>query len=311
MLMDFLSFFIFITFCLCCKNESNNYKTEYNKIKLRYQPYENYTEHSAEHIFALATNAYAIIFYDIKALSLKVKENYDDCESKIKEEEDKKKDEQNKSYINDLNNTRNAISSIYNKIKDLNTTLYNKTFLKQEHGNSENNCIKGQYSGLIDGTSKTGFVTRKVYARLDGVSPFIFNFANADIYIGNFDYGGIMIGLCEMNITSNTQTSKIDEDKNLVCDVVSFTGINIAYFGDNCYHVDYFVKSQYTRTGRSCLSKYELYLINLEKSTEMMTLKLGLESDPFFQESINKDKTYMFCGSILNNMTLLDFKNIR
>ena len=67
--------------------------------------------------------------------------------------------------INDLNNTRNAISSIYNKIKDLNTTLYNKTFLKQEHGNSENNCIKGQYSGLINGISKTGFVTRKVYAQ--------------------------------------------------------------------------------------------------------------------------------------------------
>ena len=102
------------------------------------------------------------------------------------------------------------------------------------------------------------------------IQAFFIDRTELDIQIGNFNYGEIGLGFGFKN-------------KN---ECTNFTGINIVYFGDNCYHLDYYVNGEYEVTGRSCLSMYELYHITIKKEHNQMLIKLHLDNEPFIKRSI-------------------------
>ena len=123
----------------------------------------------------------------------------------------------------------------------------------------------------------------------DNIQTFFIARTELDLQIGNFNYGGGReLGFGFKN---------------------KYAGINIVYFGDNCYHLDYYVNGKYEVTGRSCLSMYELYHITIKKEHNQMLIKLHLDNEPFFKRSIFflEGKSF-FCGFIMNDLTILKIK---
>ena len=198
-----------------------------------------------------------------------------------------------------------TITTIDNAKTGLNSK---KTILESNHNDKQtcmsvnqlvagNHCYNKQYKGYLPSKkSDDVMITRHVDAKLDTIAPFILtddkfssSFNTAEIYIGHFYYGGISIGVCE--------------HEN--CESSIFNGINIAYFGDNCYHVDYFIINEYIGTKRTCLSKYELY--HLYFKIEGSTFSIGLEKEvpDYYFYSAKVDNHVSICGSLLNKMTTL------
>ena len=130
--------------------------------------------------------------------------------------------------------------------------------------------------------------------------PFIVKYAFAtaslDIKLWDINYAPISIGVCQMS-------SQNCIDKS----TYNFTGIQIAFFGDNCYHVDFFIEGNYNSTSRSCLSKYELYKLSLKVDGNELTMKLHLEDWNFFSEKLI-GQSYYFCGGLMDKRVILSAK---
>ena len=130
--------------------------------------------------------------------------------------------------------------------------------------------------------------------------PFIvkyaFTTASLDIKLWDINYAPISIGVCQMS-----SPNCIDKS------TYNFTGIQIAFFGDNCYHVDFFIEGNYNSTSRSCLSKYELYKLSLKVDGNELTMKLHLEDWNFFSEKLI-GQSYYFCGGLMDKRVILSAK---
>lgn len=130
--------------------------------------------------------------------------------------------------------------------------------------------------------------------------PFIvkdaFTTASLDIKLWDINYAPISIGVCQMS-----SPNCIDKS------TYNFTGIQIAFFGDNCYHVDLFIEGNYNSTSRSCLSKYELYKLSLKVDGNELTMKLHLEDWNFFSEKLI-GQSYYFCGGLMDKRVILSAK---
>ena len=130
--------------------------------------------------------------------------------------------------------------------------------------------------------------------------PFIVNYAfttaSLDIKLWDINYAPISIGVCQMS-----SPNCIDKS------TYNFTGIQIAFFGDNCYHVDFFIEGNYNSTSRSCLSKYELYKLSLKVDGNELTMKLHLEDWNFFSEKLI-GQSYYFCGGLMDKRVILSAK---
>ena len=130
--------------------------------------------------------------------------------------------------------------------------------------------------------------------------PFIvkdaFTTASLDIKLWDINYAPISIGVCQMS-----SPNCIDKS------TYNFTGIQIAFFGDNCYHVDFFIEGNYNSTPRSCLSKYELYKLSLKVDGNELTMKLHLEDWNFFSEKLI-GQSYYFCGGLMDKRVILSAK---
>ena len=120
--------------------------------------------------------------------------------------------------------------------------------------------------------------------------------ASLDIKLWDINYAPISIGVCQMS-----SPNCIDKS------TYNFTGIQIAFFGDNCYHVDFFIEGNYNSTSRSCLSKYELYKLSLKVDGNELTMKLHLDDWNFFSEKLI-GQSYYFCGGLMDKRVILSAK---
>lgn len=119
--------------------------------------------------------------------------------------------------------------------------------------------------------------------------------ASLDIKLWDINYAPISLGICQVS----SVTCSVNNTYN-------FTGIQIAYFGDNCYHIDFFNLGNYTSTSRSCLSKYELYKMKFTLNTNVLTMKLHLEDWNFFSENLlGSPYHYYFCGGLMDTRVFL------
>ena len=137
--------------------------------------------------------------------------------------------------------------------------------------------------------------TTNVYF-LPFIVKFAFTTASLDIKLWDINYAPISIGVCQMS-----SPNCIDKS------TYNFTGIQIAFFGDNCYHVDFFIEGNYNSTSRSCLSKYELYKLLLKVDGNELTMKLHLEDWNFFSEKLI-GQSYYFCGGLMDKRVILSAK---
>lgn len=137
--------------------------------------------------------------------------------------------------------------------------------------------------------------TTNVYF-LPFIVKYAFTTASLDIKLWDINYAPISIGVCQMS-----SPNCIDKS------TYNFTGIQIAFFGDNCYHVDFFIEGNYNSTSRSCLSKYELYKLSLKVDGNELTMKLHLEDWNFFSEKLI-GQSYYFCGGLMDKRVILSAK---
>ena len=137
--------------------------------------------------------------------------------------------------------------------------------------------------------------TTNVYF-LPFIVKYAFTTASLDIKLWDINYAPISIGVCQMS-----SLNCIDKS------TYNFTGIQIAFFGDNCYHVDFFIEGNYNSTSRSCLSKYELYKLSLKVDGNELTMKLHLEDWNFFSEKLI-GQSYYFCGGLMDKRVILSAK---
>ena len=291
----FISFTLFtIIISDCSSNDTTQLSNEYDAIFSIYKSYEGYENYSPEFFELLARNFFNIMYYSLNPLISTAESIIKDCDNRIQQ------DSGNASSYNKIKtNANNIKTQINNKITTLKNNQINKQELPSTYIKELLNCYNEQYKGYIKSVIEQSplFVTRETPSVINSFAPFIITgWTKVEIYIGQFDYGGITLGFCEYSNCTNTK----------------FSGINIAYFGENCYHIDYFVDNEYTITGRSCLSKYELYHLYLfydKSSINIGTYKEVTNNHfYFFTQSTSGDRA--FCGSILNEKTVLRINNL-
>ena len=251
-----------------------------------------------------------------------IKQIYDDLASQFKSIKDRNFSINNETdylYLASnkfeaLENNVSDYANLYPKLKDPNfsSLLTQIEEQKQPRGNFSSSyttsllCNTNVNYSYYDSISSTA-TSFDIKIRLKNSNtpnvyflPFIvkdaFTTASLDIKLWDINYAPISIGVCQMSSPNCI-------DKN----TYNFTGIQIAFFGDNCYHVDFFIEGNYNSTSRSCLSKYELYKLSLKVDGNELTMKLHLEDWNFFSEKLI-GQSYYFCGGLMDKRVILSAK---
>ena len=287
--IQLLFFLIQFLFSLQCSNKTSVFENRYNEIEGLYKTkYDSMDQLSIDFFETLATNYFQLVYDQMLILYNEVNSNYQSCINKKDEAGDDDTKKYYNSMLSELEDFKNKMSTYLSNFYDKYVYKQNVSLLKA----TNIFCLGGNYTTY--NINKTTFVTRIVPLNISVNNTFILNFSSANVTIGNLDFGGITIGICTIPSTNS-------------CTPSSFTGINIAYFGDNCYHVDYFVDNVYTNTGRSCLSKYELYSIRIDLINNELAMKLKNEEDYFFNKTVGGTGIHKLCGALLNQITVLRF----
>lgn len=185
-------------------------------------------------------------------------------------------------YLNNLTEPLKSISAQVQQLskkslKLFNPDLYNKMYYYQYEIFDDYIIYKRKDSSVFNLNNTKDFFLLPIGKN-----------ASYDILLWNIDIGGISLGVCS--------------------DTLNFTGIYINYFGDNCYHLDYFVNGTYTVTGRTCLSQYELYSLRLNFSSSYFNITSEAEEYPLFAEKMVGKTFTDICASIYNNVSLMKIK---
>ena len=251
-----------------------------------------------------------------------IKQIYDDLASQFKSIKDRNFSINNETdylYLASnkfeaLENNVSDYANLYPKLKDPNfsSLLTQIEEQKKPRGNFSssyttsllcNTNVNYSYYDLISSTATPFDIkirlknsnTTNVYF-LPFIVKYAFTTASLDIKLWDINYAPISIGVCQMS-----SLNCIDKS------TYNFTGIQIAFFGDNCYHVDFFIEGNYNSTSRSCLSKYELYKLSLKVDGNELTMKLHLEDWNFFSEKLI-GQSYYFCGGLMDKRVILSAK---
>ena len=251
-----------------------------------------------------------------------IKQIYDDLASQFKSIKDRNFSINNETdylYLASnkfeaLENNVSDYANLYPKLKDPNfsSLLTQIEEQKKPRGNFSssyttsllcNTNVNYSYYDLISSTATPFDIkirlknsnTTNVYF-LPFIVKYAFTTASLDIKLWDINYAPISIGVCQMS-----SPNCIDKS------TYNFTGIQIAFFGDNCYHVDFFIEGNYNSTSRSCLSKYELYKLSLKVDGNELTMKLHLEDWNFFSEKLI-GQSYYFCGGLMDKRVILSAK---
>ena len=251
-----------------------------------------------------------------------IKQIYDDLASQFKSIKDRNFSINNETdylYLASnkfeaLENNVSDYANLYPKLKDPNfsSLLTQIEEQKKPRGNFSssyttsllcNTNVNYSYYDLISSTATPFDIkirlknsnTTNVYF-LPFIVKYAFTTASLDIKLWDINYAPISIGVCQMS-----SLNCIDKS------TYNFTGIQIAFFGDNCYHVDFFIEGNYNSTPRSCLSKYELYKLSLKVDGNELTMKLHLEDWNFFSEKLI-GQSYYFCGGLMDKRVILSAK---
>ena len=251
-----------------------------------------------------------------------IKQIYDDLASQFKSIKDRNFSINNETdylYLASnkfeaLENNVSDYANLYPKLKDPNfsSLLTQIEEQKKPRGNFSssyttsllcNTNVNYSYYDSISSTATSFDIkirlknsnTTNVYF-LPFIVKYAFTTASLDIKLWDINYAPISIGVCQMS-----SPNCIDKS------TYNFTGIQIAFFGDNCYHVDFFIEGNYNSTSRSCLSKYELYKLSLKVDGNELTMKLHLEDWNFFSEKLI-GQSYYFCGGLMDKRVILSAK---
>ena len=250
-----------------------------------------------------------------------IKQIYDDLASQVKSIKDRNFSINNETdylYLASnkfeaLENNVSDYANLYPKLKDPNfsSLLTQIEEQKKPRGNFSssytsllcNTNVNYSYYDSISSTATSFDIkirlknsnTTNVYF-LPFIVKYAFTTASLDIKLWDINYAPISIGVCQMS-----SPNCIDKS------TYNFTGIQIAFFGDNCYHVDFFIEGNYNSTSRSCLSKYELYKLSLKVDGNELTMKLHLEDWNFFSEKLI-GQSYYFCGGLMDKRVILSAK---
>ena len=251
-----------------------------------------------------------------------IKQIYDDLASQFKSIKDRNFSINNETdylYLASnkfeaLENNVSDYANLYPKLKDPNfsSLLTQIEEQKKPRGNFSssyttsllcNTNVNYSYYDSISSTATSFDIkirlknsnTTNVYF-LPFIVKYAFTTASLDIKLWDINYAPISIGVCQMS-----SPNCIDKS------TYNFTGIQIAFFGDNCYHVDFFIEGNYNSTPRSCLSKYELYKLSLKVDGNELTMKLHLEDWNFFSEKLI-GQSYYFCGGLMDKRVILSAK---
>ena len=251
-----------------------------------------------------------------------IKQIYDDLASQFKSIKDRNFSINNETdylYLASnkfeaLENNVSDYANLYPKLKDPNfsSLLTQIEEQKKPRGNFSssyttsllcNTNVNYSYYDSISSTATSFDIkirlknsnTTNVYF-LPFIVKYAFTTASLDIKLWDINYAPISIGVCQMS-----SPNCIDKS------TYNFTGIQIAFFGDNCYHVDFFIEGNYKSTSRSCLSKYELYKLSLKVDGNELTMKLHLEDWNFFSEKLI-GQSYYFCGGLMDKRVILSAK---
>ena len=251
-----------------------------------------------------------------------IKQIYDDLASQFKSIKDRNFSINNETdylYLASnkfeaLENNVSDYANLYPKLKDPNfsSLLTQIEEQKKPRGNFSssyttsllcNTNVNYSYYDSISSTATSFDIkirlknsnTTNVYF-LPFIVKYAFTTASLDIKLWDINYAPISIGVCQMS-----SPNCIDKS------TYNFTGIQIAFFGDNCYHVDFFIEGNYNSTSRSCLSKYELYKLSLKVDGNELTMKLHLEDWNFFSEKLI-GQPYYFCGGLMDKRVILSAK---
>ena len=251
-----------------------------------------------------------------------IKQIYDDLASQFKSIKDRNFSINNETdylYLASnkfeaLENNVSDYANLYPKLKDPNfsSLLTQIEEQKKPRGNFSssyttsllcNTNVNYSYYDSISSTATSFDIkirlknsnTLNVYF-LPFIVKYAFTTASLDIKLWDINYAPISIGVCQMS-----SPNCIDKS------TYNFTGIQIAFFGDNCYHVDFFIEGNYNSTPRSCLSKYELYKLSLKVDGNELTMKLHLEDWNFFSEKLI-GQSYYFCGGLMDKRVILSAK---